>query len=287
MKSLTILISSFDNFSDCWKPYLHGLKKYWPDCTYDIFIITNYKDVEDGRAKAIKVGDDKGWSRNMLEALKHIDTPYIFCTQEDFWIQKPVNTSVIEDYIAIMEQDKADYIRLFPAPPPNYDFPDDRRLGIIADDAPYRTSLQVALWRKTILQELIIPNENPWHFELRGTVRSRKYSERFLCVKRFFDENDQPYHYGVDYVCTAINKGRWSKAAKEYARSEGLQIDFTNRPNEDWWHDFTRSSRFGVFCGRFVYLLDRSARNPEKILKEIKNPVKLLKGIYHRMFYQL
>ena len=73
----------------------------------------------------------------------------------------------------------------------------------------------------------------------------------------------------MDYICTAINKGRWSKAAKEYARSEGLQIDFTNRPNENWWHGFVRSGWFGALCGRVIYRVIQLVKNPRKALKKL------------------
>jgi hypothetical protein len=270
MNRLTILVSSCDDFSDCWGPYCHGLEKYWPDCPYDVFIVTNDKDVADCRAKALRVGDDKGWSANTMEALRRISSPYVFYTHEDFWISKPVDTHVIEDYLDIMERDKADYVRLYPAPPPDNDFPDDWRLGTLSVGASYRTALQVALWRKTVLEELIVPGEDPWQFELQGTPRSRKYGERFLCVKPFFDQNNERYHYGVEYVCTAINKGRWSKAAKKYALKEGLAIDFSNRRHEGLWHDFTRSGRLGQFCGRAVYIMTHASRNPKKAVRKIR-----------------
>lgn len=270
MKKLTVLVSSCDDFSDCWEPYCHGLKKYWHDCPYDVFIITNYKDFTDGCAKSLKVGEDKGWGHNTIKALRQINTPYVLYTHEDFWIKRAVDTKIIEDYIAIMEQDKADYIRLFPCPPPDTDFPDDWRVGIIDQNSSYRSSLQVALWRKSVFENLIVPDENPWQFEIYGTIRSRKYDKRFLCVKKFVGEKSQPFHYGVDYVCTAINKGLWSKAAKSYAREEGIRIDFSNRPNENWWHDFIRSGRLGQFCGNIGNFVVQVAQNPQKVWRKIQ-----------------
>jgi hypothetical protein len=250
MKRVSFLISSCDGFSDCWKPYYHGLHKYWPDCPYDIFIVTNFKESGDSLVQAIKVGKDKGWSRNTSQALNDVTTPYVIYTHEDFWINRKVQTQVIEEYIELMDKDKADYIRLYPCPEPDYECEDDKRLGILADDAAYRTSLQVGLWRKSVFQELIVAGENPWQFEINGTIRSKKYGARFLSVKRFWDTNGKPFHYGIDYVCTAINKGKWSKAAKIYAEQEGLKIDFSNRPNETWWQDFERSKPFGASISR-------------------------------------
>lgn len=257
-KNASVLISSCDNFFDCWDPYLHGLRKHWPDCPYDVHIVTNYLDVKDDSARAIKVGEDKGWSNNTLLALKHVKTPYILYTHEDFWIKTRVDTRVIEDYIGLMEAGKADYIGLYPGSEPYLPFALDERLGLISDCAPYRTSLQVALWRKEVLEDLIVEGENPWQFEILGTERSRRYGNRFLSVKRFFDGNNEPYHYGINYVCTAINKGRWSKEAMRYAQSEGLSIDFTLRPHEKWWHRTTAYGRLEHAVNRTKRILNRS-----------------------------
>ena len=234
-KNVSILISSCDNFSDCWDTYFYSFKKYWPDCQYNAFIITNHLDVHNNFVKAIKVGDDKGWSGNLLCALNQIKTQYIIYTHEDFWIKKPVDTKVITDYIKLMDLDQADYIGLYPGSEPFHSYPLDERLYILDKNTAYRTSLQVALWRKSIFEELIVEGENPWQFEIQGTIRSRLYDNRFLSVKRFYDSRKQPYHYGIDYVCTAINKGRWSRDAKKYVKSEGLKFDFSKRPNEKLW----------------------------------------------------
>jgi hypothetical protein len=252
-KNASLLISSCDTFSDCWDPYFHGLKKYWPDCPYEVFIITNYWDVKGDLVRSIKVGKDRGWSNNTLLALKHITTPYIIYTHEDFWIKSRVDTKVIEDYIRLMETDKVNYIGIYPGSGPLVPFPLDGRLGLISDCAPYRTSLQVAIWRKDVLEDLIVEGENPWQFEILGTERSKHYGNTFLSVIRFFDKKNEPYHYGINYVCTAINKGRWSKEAKQYAEFEGLAIDFTNRPHEKWWHRT-------IVYGRIEHAINRAQR---------------------------
>jgi len=242
MKKITVLVSSFDGFADCWDPFYHGLRKYWPDCPYEVAFITNFKEINLGSAQAIKVGTDRGWSDNMLTALEQIESSFILYAQEDYWINQRVDTKTISDYVELLIKDKADYIRLYPAPPPDLDYLEDERLGILADDAPYRTSLQMALWRKSVLKNLIKSGENPWQFEVDGTLRSRSCSSRFMCVKTI----DNQRHHGINYVCTAINKGKWSRAAKRYAQAEGLDIDFSNRPNETWWDDFGRDTLFGA-----------------------------------------
>lgn len=276
MKAVSFLISSCDSFSDCWKPYYHGLRKYWPDCPYEVFVVTNFKSSEDTSVKAIKVGEDRGWSHNTQRALNEITTPYVIYTHEDFWIQQPVSTQIIAEYVELIQKDKADYIRLYPCPEPDYEYAWNEKLGVLADHASYRTSLQVALWRKSVFQELIADGENPWEFELQGSIRSQKYGSRFLSVRRFQNTDRKPYHYGIDYVCTAINKGKWSKAAKAYARNEGLSIDFSNRPNETWWHDFARASLFGRCVDQIGTRAGRFVRNPSRVISNLNKKTPLL-----------
>jgi hypothetical protein len=269
VNNVSILISSFDDFSDCWQPCYHGLLKYWPDCPYEVFIVTNFKDSGSPLVKAIKVGRDRGWSRNTLFALEQIPTPSLIYTHEDFWIKRSVSTEVIAEYAGLLDKNKAAYIRLYPCPCPDSECELDPRLGVCSTDATYRTSLQLALWKKSVFQDLIVENENPWQFELHGTVRSRKYGAGFLSVKLFTTPDGQTYHHGIDYVCTAINKGKWSNAAKVYARQEGICIDFSNRPNETWWHDFARRNIFAARVGAFYDLADRAVKNPSKIINRL------------------
>src|SRR5437773_912082 len=44
MTPVTILVSSFDGYSDCWGPVCHGFTKYWPNCPYPVLLMTNEKD---------------------------------------------------------------------------------------------------------------------------------------------------------------------------------------------------------------------------------------------------
>jgi hypothetical protein len=249
---LSVLVSSFDGLSDCWAPFCHGFAKYWPDCAYPAYLIANTKDFEHEGITVIRVGEDKGWSQNLLAALERIDSTYVLYFQEDYWINERVNSSAIEDYVTIMERDGLHYVRLLSFPKPDRDYAGDERLGVIATQSSYRTALQASIWRKEVLRDLIDPRETPWEFEINGTERSRKYASRFLSVRT---RGDDPYYYGIRYVCTAVNRGRWSKAAKLYAEREGLAVNFDNIPTETWWHECQRTTRLGGAAAALVHRL--------------------------------
>ncbi|MEP7272581.1 MAG: hypothetical protein ABI882_13840 [Acidobacteriota bacterium] len=226
MNRVSILVSSCDRLSDCWMPFFHGLRKYWPTCPYPVFFISNTRGFIHEGFTSIKTGEDLGWSRNLLLALDQVETPYLLYLQEDYWISERVNGAAIADYVALMEENNLSYVRLVALPPPDGDFDGDDRLGIIGDTDGYRASLQASLWRKDVLRTLIDPNETPWEFEWNGTERSRKYRGTFLSVK---PRASDPFYYGIRYVCTAVIRGRWSSEAGEYAKGEGIDVDFSQR----------------------------------------------------------
>lgn len=201
---------------------MHGLNKYWSDHP-PVFFITNQREVPG--AEVIKTGRDEGWASNLFFALHRLDAEIILYSQEDYWLKTPVDHSQIISYVDLIKNDLADYIRLYPAPPPDLPFANHPHLGAIGPNSRYRASLQMAVWRKQTLLELLDPNETPWKFEVNGSKRSHRFSDRFLCVNR--------RRYGIEYVFTAIVNGYWSEKAYEYAQAEGLEIDYSALPQKN------------------------------------------------------
>src|SRR5436305_14914475 len=75
--SVAIVVSSCDAFFDAWRPFAAFLHKFWPDCPFDTFLVTNALDVRSPRIQALPVGQDQGWSSNLLGILKQLSHPYV------------------------------------------------------------------------------------------------------------------------------------------------------------------------------------------------------------------
>jgi len=219
---VSLLVSSFDAYAACWQPFCYGLQKYWADCPYPLYFIANTLTAPCG--ETIKVGQDRGWSANLRFALDTVQSPFILYAQEDYWLNQPVNTAAIAGYVRLMEQGAADYIRLYPYPRADAVFEPDSRLGVIGSTAQYRASLQMALWRTDALRDLLRDGEHGWAFEVEASIRSRSYGARFLTVNRFED--------GASYIFTAVVDGEWSPLARDYARSEGIHVEFDALPKK-------------------------------------------------------
>lgn len=267
MAPVTILISSFDGYSDCWGPVCHGFTKYWPDCPYPVSLMTNSKDYHHPGIDVLKVGGGRDWSGRMITALERINTPFIMYFQEDYWLDERVDTSKVASYLSLMQKHGLNYIRLLSKPLPDTDFPHDPRLGVLATEASYRTSVQITLWRKQVFQDLLRPGESVWEFEVNGTARSQKYGDTFLSIKRHGDDD---YYHGLRYVCTAVNYGKWARMAKSYAEREGLQVDFSNLPMETWWDEFKRHNRVGIFIRIWQHRLNMVLWRPKQAMWKLR-----------------
>jgi hypothetical protein len=237
---------------------MHGFDRYWPDGPTRIRLIANQLSFTHPRVSVFATGADLGWARNLRMALSVTTEPFVLYMQEDYWIDRVVDTDLIDSYADHLRNDRLDYIRLVPVPPGTVDCKFDRRIRLLATEAQYRTSLQAALWRKTLLMELLRDEESPWEFELIGNERSRLYAGRFGCVSGTPAEKLAPGN--LSYVCTAIKKGRWATDAIRYATNEGLNIEYGTRGRETWFDDF----RSQTAVGRSLSIVERLIRKPHR-----------------------
>ncbi|MGD0976841.1 MAG: hypothetical protein ABR875_00910 [Minisyncoccia bacterium] len=231
----SVIVSSYDGSEDLWEPFFTLFFRYWPDCPYPIYLITNYKIYNHDRVTTIAVGEHKGWASNMRVVLKKIPTPYVMCLIEDLFIEKPVDSAYIDSLVEYIDDKKVAYIRLFPSPLPDHDFTNNLNLGLISKGAPYRASLTAALWDKKILNDLLVDGENIWQAELGGTERSNNVSAPFLSVKK----PALIYHDR-----TAVVAGKWMYYAVKLCKREGLKIDLKKRKIDYFWHINLRFDQF-------------------------------------------
>ncbi len=220
MAQVTILVYAWDTYRVAWDVFCYGLNKYWSDCPYPLLFLTNHLDAPCGTT--VKVGDVNDFVTKMTLGLEQVTTPYILFMHDDYWLKTPVSTRAIADFVDILERDQADYIRLRPKPKPDRPYPEDRRLGIINEDAAYRVSFMASLWRVSVLRDLLKPGESIWEMEKSGSKRSAKYGDRFLCVNYRLQ--------GVNCVSSAITSRQWTRAAYQYALDENIKIDFAALP---------------------------------------------------------
>ncbi len=220
----TVIVSSCDAYSDAWHPFFTLFFRYWPDCPFVVYLISSEKKYPDSRVNSLQI-EDKKWASNILEVLGKINTPYVLYMQEDYFLQKIVDTTKILELVEKMRAWQAGYIRLIPSPKPGRLFEAESSLGVILPGSLYRTSLQGAIWSTETLKKLLRSGESGWDMEKYGSERSNGLPELFLST----------YKPILDYYApTAIKKGKWMPGALWLCKKEGIVVDTSVRPTYTW-----------------------------------------------------
>ena len=237
MDDVVILVLTCDRYSMTWPPFCHGMEKYWPDRPWPIHAITNHLDFPCAEV-TIKVGDDRGWSSNIIRALEACKAPILLPVHDDFWLTGPVYTEALMEFADHIRHGRADRIDFWDPEPGHRrygsdgHFEHDPRLFILAPDARYRCGGAAALWRREEYLKMQEPGWTAWNVETHSMERSEG-NLKYVCVRRteeFGDMGYFPYSVGDGWSNSVVWKGEWTDGARKYARQEGLDIDFSKSP---------------------------------------------------------
>lgn len=228
-KRATILVNSSDGFEDCWPVFFDFLERYWPGTAFPILLNTETKDWSHQHLPVcctrVALGETQRltWSECLIRALDQIETPLLFYFQEDYFIDRPVRTDVVERAVALMlERPEISHVALTkhashgpygPSPYPGF-----RTIG---QKARYRIATQAALWRPEALRSYLHPRENGWMFEILGTRRAHRRPDTFL-IADFAAEAGGP---AIDYIHTGVIKGHWHPAMPDLFARHGMAVD--------------------------------------------------------------
>lgn len=218
-EAMTILVSSCDAFSDCWAPFLYAMHQVWPDCPYQVCIISNTKPVEGG----ILVGEDKHWGSNLQKALLSIDDDYILYLQEDYWLTTPVSNSFISEQLQYCKSKGLDCLRITFPWMDKYKIDDLHALS--PESEPYAVCLQAAIWKKSSLENVVKDGMTGWVFE--DLFNTHKDHLNLKVEVLLESVSRKQFHY-VD----AVRKGRWTQIGIKWLKRNGFSDLVSSREKE-------------------------------------------------------
>lgn len=226
---VAIVVSSCDAFQECWEPFIYSINKYWADCPWDVYMISNYKSIESDKVNFILVGEDKGWASNLKKAISQIDADYIMYLQEDYFLEVKVNTIEINTHFVYCKENNIDYLRLFGP------FFDDLAIeGTTYAYSPkskrYRLCLRNAIWDKKSLDSILIEGNTGWQFEWN----IEKYIDKNKIVINSLVLQSQYYPDKAigSLGDTAVHKGMWTQSGYDYLKTHGFNDILNKRPKE-------------------------------------------------------
>lgn len=229
MYKVGILICSCDYYKECWEPIIYSFDKYWPNCEYKKYIVSNFADATLPNTEIIKVGEHKGWASDTLKAVGQIDCDYLIYFQEDYFLNKPVDNDAIKAHVEHCFREKVDYLKIEPDAPVR----DKYRIGDSdycsnPPDQRYAINTAIAIWSKSLFSKICIPGQTGWDFERKINPYVRK---QFPELKSEMLHTSVIVSKGITTITSnAIVRGKWTKAGVEFLKENGFEHLISNRP---------------------------------------------------------
>lgn len=217
MLDTAVVIISCKRFEQVWDPFFILFKKYWPDCPFKKYFITDF-----GRPNCdfeiVELQKDLKFSSNLISGLKKIDEKFLIYFQEDYLFLDNFNTNKILEFVQIIKNhSEIGCLRLAPCPGPTANSEYSVELGLLQKGDEYRVSTQTAIWNKDVILSLLNEGETGGDFEIRGTFRSNYLNKIFLSVWR--GQSPTPY------FITAVIKGKWELGALDLLKRENISME--------------------------------------------------------------
>jgi len=215
---MKILISSHAKANDIWYITNYFLKKHWKSDN-TIFLGANGIERDKFIPKSwnyINKGEDISFSKSLMSYLESIDDEYFILMLDDFMILKEVDNDKIERAFKFIKSKNGVYLRLVPNPKGEIKIDSDFSRIDVKSEVPYVTSLQMAIWKKDFLMQLLSYDFSPWEFE----TKAGKTEESFSNSEGFYVTNYNFIHY-----THFVEKGKFYPFLKDILKKEELPLE--------------------------------------------------------------
>lgn len=229
---ISLIICSYDGYSDCWNPFFTLLKKYFPESeNFDIILSTTTKSYqfEGLNIKTIAHGENAPWGQRLKNSLQEAKYDVVLPISEDYFLNSKVNFELFSYFVNLIYNNREiDHIRLlryrvsWKAKKSVF-----KHLEKIDQICKHRFLLIPGLWRKQTLDKYLKNYENVFMSEKISGFRSWIRKDGFYSInEEYVKEFGQAYGtWNSGYVF----KGKWVPWGIEFLKSENINIDFSNR----------------------------------------------------------
>lgn len=219
-----VVISTCDLYSDCWNPMMLSFRRYWPDCPYPVYMITNHKDCEDKGVTTIKIGEHLGWGSNTKKALPQIDCDYLLYLQEDFFFNTKVNTEGIKEDFDFCVKENVDYLRVMAPYKDNHPYLGSDVFCYDANEIlklkEHAMNLMAVIWKKSTLLSLCVEGWTGWDYE-RKVLNYIKQNN--IEIKKLVIKSTEQRCHGIPVMdSTGIRKGVWTREGYDFLMANGF-----------------------------------------------------------------
>jgi hypothetical protein len=212
---LTMVISSCEAYSDLWNNHVTLLRENWKDREIDAVIVTDkehespYTDVH-----VFSAGNSVEMPQRLSRFLETCNTEYILITLDDYYVDKPIDSTKIKRAISMMDKFDLDYLRFWPYPHEKRKIDGVKNAYWIELEGNYKVNLYPAIWRKSFIEKTTRKELSAWEYEVTLTKIARE-----LNAKCAYSVN------GEFHIVDVIRKGKLLHPAKKFLDSKGMKLD--------------------------------------------------------------
>lgn len=292
MNNCSLVILSCDSYSDIWDTFFKLKDKYWKDCTYETYLLTETKKCDYCNTINVDLPIEL-WTSRIRKSLEQIKTDYVLLMIDDFFIRNKVNQERI-DYILDNFSDNTAFFNF----EQEYDTNNiecglngfKKRINGIC-----KISCQAGIWDRKKLINLLNVSCTPWEWERLNIALDYDY---------YINSSDLIIDYGFKVGDFSLVGGKWSKEIIPFFEKEKISIDLTKRGffldsdqfsivipnynNEEWLEKCINSLKQQTYKNWKVYIIDdQSTDNSMSIIKSctkginaeiVENEIKLYNG---------
>ncbi len=245
-EDMTLLVDSCDRYEDAWKPFFGMLHVFAEQLDCPMALITETKQYKDSHydVKVLNCDPKYNWSQCTAEALKHIDTEFVFLLLEDFFLQAPLDYEGLNYVLEYMREHK-DVGCVHLAPNGRFkELPDDRIIDRNFDSL--NITVTPVVYRKDFLAAILRPHEDAWDFEAYAGIRAKKYPYK---VMQYNEKYPEIFHYLIrPSQGYGISKGQWMPKNKELFEKYGIEVNYDNLGIN--YEDFSKPEADGKRAGK-------------------------------------
>ena len=213
----TVVVGSCDKYADLLGPFIALFRKFWPDCPFEVVLVTETDPHIEGFDRLVLTGVGKPWCTMLSEALERITTDFVLLLMDDYLLESRVDTSNILHRLDEAKRFGAASIRLNPNPPGRKSVAGTDLLEMPKNVA-YCVTCQASIWRHDFLLGLARQNKSAWELERRGSFQVGNEPRPLLVAPT----KEFPF---ID----AVHKGHWEKFGVKCLADNGITYDFSKR----------------------------------------------------------
>lgn len=222
--NMSVLIMSYDGFSDTWDACDYCFNKYWK-VNAPVYLVTNNLKPDLKFVKLFQIGD-LSYAEGINKFVSQCSSEYVLLLMADFLPDKEVKDEDFISLIDILETESVDYCSIYKQNDKKKyykRYKQYKNVLRIDTSLEYAINVMPSLWKTSLLKKLTEDRkDNPWEFEV--SFQHESYSRAVM------NELLNVYYVVPIYpLCHTIVKGKYTREGVKFLKKEKIFQGFDAR----------------------------------------------------------